>query len=118
VGGARWVQEEILATHEASDLKVYAVWFSMVRGDKRRAFQPEVLTDSRVTHLWDEERHVGRWFARNLDIENCNDIAWDAFFVFEPDATWDGKPEPIVESGVPILAKQENLREAIEPLLN
>jgi len=90
----------------------------MLRGDKRRAFMPEVLADRRVTHLWDEQRNVGRWFAENFEIEGCNDdIAWDAFFVFGPDTDWGDKPEPLVESGFTIWDKRKNLRDALEPFL-
>ena len=113
------MQKEILATHAGADLEVYAVWFTMIRGDKRRAFDAQILTDERVTHLWDEEHNIGRWFAQNFEVEGCNkEVAWDVFFVFEPDAAWKDRPESLVDAGAPIWTRREDLRDALEPLLS
>ena len=79
---------------------------------------PDVLTDERVTHLWDEKRTVGRWFAENFELEGCNnEISWDAFYVFGPETEWTDRPGPLVASGFTIWGRRENLREAIVPLL-
>ena len=107
------VQEEFLEEQEKAALKVYAVWFSMVEGDERQAFKPQLLTDSRVTHLWDEQRVVGRWFAENFEVEDFGGaITWDAFFLFGSDAGWGNKPHPLIGSGFPIRLKREELHRA------
>ena len=112
------VQEEFLEEREDAALRVYAVWFSMVEGDERQAFKPELLSDSRVTHLWDEQRVVGRWFAERFEVEDFGgQITWDAFFLFGSDAGWDEKPHPLLSSGFPIRLKREELRTAWDALV-
>jgi hypothetical protein len=114
VRGARWVQQWILGRDADTRYEVYAIWFSMIDGDERDAFQANVLTDLRVTHLWDEERVVGRWFAENVEVEGCDDeIIWDAFYVFGPDATWTDKPGPLACCGFPIWGERKSLRDAL-----
>ena len=116
--GARWVQERLLDRYDDPSLKVYAVWFSMVRGDKRSAFNPRLLTDPRVTHLWDEEKIVGRWFGENFELEGCdNEVLWDAFFVFGPDAVWMNKPGPLENCGFPIFKERRTLHDCVKGLL-
>ena len=111
------VQEEFLETRKDVPLKVYAVWFSMVKGDKRQAFKPELLSDSRVTHLWDEQKVVGRWFAENFEVEDFGgQITWDAFFLFGSGAEWANKPSPLLSSGFPIRSKRNDLRKAWDSL--
>ena len=112
------MQERLLDRYDAPSLKVYAVWFSMVRGDKRSAFDPGLLTDPRVTHLWDEEKIVGRWFGENFELVGCNnEVLWDAFFVFGPDAVWMDKPEPLESSGFPIYKKRRALQDCVQGLV-
>lgn len=111
------MQQEFLETRRDVPLKVYAVWFSMLDGDKRQAFQPELLTDSRVTHLWDEQKVVGRWFAENFEVEDFGGpITWDAFFLFGSDAEWANKPSPLLSSGFTIRSKKDDLRQAWDAL--
>ena len=111
------VQQEFLEEREEVAVKVYAVWFSMVEGDQRQAFKPELLADSRVTHYWDEQRVIGRWFAENFELEDFGgEITWDAFFLFGREAQWGGKPHPLLSSGFPIRLKREELREGWDAL--
>jgi hypothetical protein len=46
-------------------LAVFTVWTPMLLGDSRDAWDPSVLPDNRVVHLWDAGRLVGRWFGAN-----------------------------------------------------
>jgi hypothetical protein len=97
------VQKEVLAKNDNDALEVYAVWFSMISGDHRKNFDSRVLSDPRVTHLWDEGKIAGRWFQEHFDVEGCSDeILWDAFLVFGPEASWTDVPEPLVSAGAPI----------------
>ena len=61
-----WAQEALLARNEQPALRVYAVWFNMFPGDSREYWRPDLLTDSRVVHLWDDERSVGRLYYQLL----------------------------------------------------
>ena len=63
VAGTRWVQHEVLAKYPTANLRVYAIWFDMFPGDAKSKWPASLLTDPRVTHLWDEGKLVGRWYG-------------------------------------------------------
>jgi len=109
------VQEEILANNPSADLRVYAVWFSMLPGDARSAWEDGVLADPRVVEFWDEERIVGEWFAGQ--VEGYHGIVWDAYYLYGPEARWDSAPSPLIGSGVPVYHVREALEAQILPLL-
>lgn len=117
VRGARWVQKEILAKHPDPQLKVYAIWFSMYPGDARSKWKVDLLSDCRVTHFWDEERVVGRFFATHRDPPPARGVEWDAFFVYGPEASWDGSPAPLRSFGRPVRPAHKKLQAALVPLL-
>ena len=87
----------------------------MMRRDNRDGFDPGVLTDPRVTHLWDSEKIAGRWFQEHFDVDGCDDeIIWDAYFVFGPDASWIDVPTPLESAGSPIWSERESIRSCVE----
>jgi hypothetical protein len=57
------VQNEILAKNPELRVRVFIIWLPMLLGDSREAWDPAVISDDRVTHLWDERRLAGRWFG-------------------------------------------------------
>jgi hypothetical protein len=120
MAGARRVQREILAKNPAANLHVYVVWFSMLPTDAKSRWNwtGGLLHDQRVTHFWDEQKLVGRWLAAQGYSENRDDeIIWDAFFLYGPDAKWDAKPEPLVRSGSTVVEEADELESALVPLL-
>jgi hypothetical protein len=70
------VQDEILAKNGAQDVRVYAVWFNMLFGDSRARWDGAGLVDSRVTHLWDEQKVVGNWYSAN--VTHQRGTTWDS----------------------------------------
>ena len=120
VTGARWAQKQILEKHPGLDLAVYAVWYNMVASDARKRWPEGLLDDPRVTHLWDEERVVGRWFATKPALGDCGlggQIAGDAYYLFPKDARWGDAPAPLITSGCPIVRERERLEAAVEVLV-
>lgn len=117
VNGARWVQKEILAKYPDSSLRVYAIWLPMISDDSRSRWRQDLLTDSRVTHFWDEDRLVGRFFAKLSDPPPKGGVQWDAFFVYGPEASWDETPPPLRSFGRTVMGTREKLRAALAPLL-
>ncbi|MEO6214226.1 MAG: hypothetical protein ABIP65_11420 [Vicinamibacterales bacterium] len=122
------MQKEILEPHAKSDLRVYAVWFNMVDGDSRQRWPADLLTDRRVTHFWDEEKTVGRWFAPRMDTAEMEaarapdssglgqPVLWDAYLVYGPEARWDDEPTALRRWGRTILRTQSHLRDAVTAL--
>ena len=109
--GARWVQEEILEKHPEADIRVYAIWFSMLPSDSRSRWKSHVTSDRRVTHYWDSRKAAGRWFARAGGYQR---VAW---VLFGPEADWDDQPEPLIGYGRTIIGTRNKLRKEILPLL-
>ena len=98
----------------------------MYPGDARSKWPAALLTDSRVTHFWDEQRVVGKAYLAQLplmlDRRAPNtmtpdaDALWDAFFIYAPDARWDsGVPRPVAW-GYPIMPTRETLLSVFETL--
>ena len=102
------MQSEILDKNPSADLKVYAVWFSMLSSDARSRWPDNLLTDPRVVHLWDGTRAAGRWFAENEDF--YLPIAWDVYYLYGPKARWDETPRPLLSSGGTILYRKDSLK--------
>ena len=118
------MQKEILEKQPDADVRVYAVWFSMLESDSRPSWPPDVLTDPRVTHLWDEERVLGRWYAQDLKLKMWSrslntwaDALWDAYLLYGPEARWTSGPQPLIGWGTSIMETREELRSKLNPLL-
>jgi hypothetical protein len=115
------VQQQILETHPAARLRVYAVWFSMLVGDSRSAWHSGAMSDSRVTNLWDEQHIVSEWFTKNVaGGGGGGGNIWDAYFLYGPQATWASDttaPGPLVDSGGTVISKLESLEASVTPLL-
>jgi hypothetical protein len=118
--GARWVRTDVLGKFPSARLRVYAVWQPILPTDFRFTRRESLLADSRVIHLWDRNKAVGRWFATYRGGEDdcfMGDVAWDLFYLFGPDAHWGERPDPLVACGGPVIEKSEKLAAAIRPLL-
>jgi hypothetical protein len=111
------VQSDILEKHPDAKLKVYAVWFNMIRTDSRWLWYPGWLDDPRVVHFWDDERLVGRFYAENVT-RTGTDVEWDVYFLYGADASWQATPPDALSSGGPIQDVQQRLREALDALLD
>ena len=63
-----------------------------------------------MTQYWDGEGITGSYFAENdLGGLGYSGFVYDVFYVFGPDATWEGEPAPLAGSGGPILYEGEAL---------
>ena len=78
------------------DVRVYAVWASILLSDFRVAVgrATKRLPDERVSHYWDGEGELVKAYGRILKLEG-DDTAWDVYYVFGRDAEWkDEVPAP------------------------
>jgi hypothetical protein len=83
-------------------VRVYAIWYDMYPTDERSRWPAGLLTDARVSHRWDEERLVGRWYWDELPQIREGKAAeslvpeqgpmWDAYFLYDRGATWGDRP--------------------------
>jgi len=116
------VQNELLAKYPKANVRAYAVWFNMFPGDARSKWPPNLLTDARVIHRWDEPKAVGLWYAPNTASihgelalgSQWRDgaILWDAYLLYGPDATWTDAPTTgLIHWGRTIVAGRDTLKD-------
>lgn len=105
------MQKNILDKYPNADLKIYAVWMPIIRGDSRLAVPRAValLPDLRVSHYWDPNRFSGNFFKKNIVPDVNASVAWDIFFLYDKDAKWDKIPDPLVDKGRTIIATSGSL---------
>jgi len=109
------VQTQLLAQYPSAKLRVYTVWLPMLWSDAREMWNGTTMPDTRVMHYWDGEAVIGQWFAKQVD--GYEGIAWDAYYLYGPDATWETVPSPLLGSGGPIYSEQAALKEQVSTLL-
>ena len=117
VQGARWAQSEVMDKYVDEDLKAYVVWMPMLASDERDKWKASLLDDPRMTHFWNENQAVGRWFTENL--ESCDvlgPVAWDAYYLYDEAATWEDALSPVVVCGTPVFRATKTLAEALEQM--
>ena len=102
------MQTNILEKYPDSDLKVYAVWFEMLSGDARDAWNPAVLADPRVRHFWDAHWVAGRWYSKQ--VFGDDGIAWDVYLLYGPTVEWGTSPPAPISKGGDIITTTDTLR--------
>ena len=87
----------------------------MLWGDSREAWNGRTMSDPRVSHFWDGDLQLGNWFAK--EVEGWEGTAWDVYYLYGPDATWETIPEPLLGSGETIYAERHKLKKQVSALL-
>ena len=79
-----------------------------------------MIDDVRVTEMWDADRTLGLWFPQQQDYKDLisRPLAWDIYFLYDGNASWDETPSPLIDSGSTIISNRNRLNEHILPLLS
>ena len=109
------MQTHLLAKYQSVQLRVYAIWLPMLWSDSRSMWNGINMPDSRVMHFWDGEHVIGQWFAKEID--GYEGIAWDSYYLYGPDATWETMPSPLMGSGGTIYGERLTLKMQVSTLL-
>jgi len=109
------VQNQLLAQYPSEKMRVYAVWLPMLWGDARERWNGMTMPDTRVIHFWDGDLRVGQWFAKQVD--GSEGVAWDVYYLYGSEATWETVPTPLVASGGTIHGERETLDMQVRTLL-
>jgi hypothetical protein len=90
----------------------------MLPSDSKKAFPAaqKLMTDSRVTHLWDRKKDAGKWFKKNVPSDYNKPVMWDAYYLYDADATWDQTPAPMVSWGRTLLESRHELLKQVSIL--
>ena len=96
------------------------MWVNVLFSDDRSEWSPDTLTDPRVVHLWDADRAVGTWFPKQAGYKDLTSgpLAWDIYFLYDDDATWDELPAPLLSSGHTVFGSRGKLEKALVALLS
>jgi hypothetical protein len=108
----------LLAPQPSAKLKVYAVWFNMMKSDQRSEWSSKLLTDRRVIQFWDDNKLLGDWYAAFRQFSPAQGgTVWDAFFVYSADSTWTDQPSGLIGWGRTIISHKNQLAEAVTTAL-
>jgi hypothetical protein len=113
------VQSEILEKNQSQNLRVYAVWFSMIPSDARSRWNwtGGILDDPRVFHYWDDKKRVGRFYAGKDPETDDPDVVWDSFYLYGKDARWTERPDRELATGTTVRSEFDVLENTLLPLL-
>lgn len=126
LGGAQWIYDYVLKKNPEMDLKVYTIWYSMIKSDTPQAFPTakKIMPDKRVLHYWDSKKETGKWFKEVVpQLPHTGPVQWDAYYLYGPDAEWqeiklEKEPVPRIEMGRTILQARKKLQEQVERMKN
>jgi hypothetical protein len=91
------VQERVLDKITSDKLEAFVVWTPRYFGDSRpiASASMELVSDRRAMHFWDGTGWLGKHYGKALKLPGRRTFAWDVYFVFNADATWEkAPPEP------------------------
>lgn len=87
----------------------------MLWRDARGEWNGTTMPDPRVIHFWDGDTQIGQWFAKQVD--GYEGVAWDVYYLYGPDATWNSIPSPLIGSGGTIYSEHKQLETQVQTLL-
>jgi hypothetical protein len=108
------VQSNILSRNADPALRVFVVWVPFLDGT-RKAINPSIFPDTRVTSLWDGGAVSSQWFSQH--VTHQPGPCWDYYLLFSSQARWSAVPGPVASQGGPVIAQTGALLGAIQPLL-
>jgi len=103
------VQEQILDRNPSLKVKVYAVWFEMTLTDRRSFWPKGIFKDGRVTELWDGEKALGSWYARQLRPDDERVVLWDTYLLYDSTARFEETPPRLVSWGGTVVREIQHL---------
>lgn len=93
--GASEIQSKVLEQIGSEDVRVYAVYLPILRGDEEATVPSAIkrLPDTRVSFYWDGKGELGESYAPVLQLRE-GQPAWDVYMAFNRDAEWKNDPPP------------------------
>ncbi len=101
-----------LEEHPDLDVSVYVVWLPMFPRPMEWWALPrmvEEFSEWGIPQYWDEERRVSLEVKERVVPEVENDVPWDMFILFGPEATWAEAEKHVLGWGEPVIQKTEKL---------
>jgi hypothetical protein len=115
----------LFAKHPKADVRAFVIWFRMYPGDAQSKWPGQLLTDTRVSHRWDEPKEAGRWFLTNLSslrpsrggdnvFPQKTDALWDSYLLFDRTGSWKDKPTGLLSWGYTVMRTRDRLERDFE----
>ena len=105
--------------HPDLDVSVYVVWLPMFPTPMEWWALPRMAEEFSgwgIPQYWDDERHVSLAIKERLLPEVDEEVPWDIFILFGPEATWSDAEGHVLGWGMPVIkdtAKLEALLSAV-----
>ena len=69
----------------------------------------EEFSEWEITQYWDDERRVSLELKERVVPEVEDEVPWDMFILFGPDATWADAEKHVLGWGEPVIRRTEQL---------
>ncbi len=97
-------------------MQQHFVWLPMFPRIAENAALPDAVADMAAdgrVHYWDGAQALGRamrgMVPPDVTFPGLGDVLWDAFLVFDADATWDTAQDHVLAAGATIVEDQAKL---------
>ena len=93
-------------------MSVYVVWLPMFPRPMEWWALPrmvEEFSEWGIPQYWDDERRVSLAVKARVVPELENEVPWDLFILFGPDASWTDAENHVLGWGEPVIDKAEEL---------
>ena len=93
IRGASEIQSKVLEQIKNPDVRVYAVYLPILRGDAEDTVPAAMkkLPDPRVSYFWDGKGELAGSYTKVLQLPKGL-VAWDVYLAFNREAEWKTDP--------------------------
>ena len=88
----------------------------MLPTDSRSEWDAHLLNDLRVTHLWDQYKVSGRFFAAEYE-HQPKSTQWDAYYLYDQGVSWNEAAGKVRGSGRTVIGRSDELEAQISSVL-
>ena len=98
--------------HPDLDVSVYVVWLPMFPTPMEWWALPRMAEEFSgwgIPQYWDDERHVSKAVKERLVPEIEQEVPWDLFILFGPEASWADAEQHVLGWGEPVIDEAKKL---------
>ncbi len=110
---------EFIEAHPDLNVSFSFVWLPMFPRPAERRALPKTIdeyAEAPITHYWDDTRELGVEFKQRVIPDYDGETAWDAFILFDSEATWSTAEEHVLLWGSTVVDHEEQLFALLEEL--
>ncbi len=103
---------EFVETHPDLNVSISFVWLPMFPRPAERRALPKTIkeySDAPIIHYWDDTRQIGVEFKQRVIPDFDGETAWDAFILFDREATWATAQDHVLGWGSTVVDEEDQL---------